>query len=107
MEMAFKTMDDGYKVVEDLIVAFYEPDTIDFTHLAGSNGIQDKQMEAAYTIYHMLLAGNFFEETDRYLKAIKALRDPQMIEKYMHLKDHADEEHFQSACTIPEAAISA
>lgn len=103
MDQAFKTMDDGYKVVEDLIVAFYAPDTIDFTHLAGSNGIQDKQMEAAYTIYHMLLAGDFFEDHDRYRKAIKALRDPMMIEKYMHLKDHAGEEHFVAACAASES----
>lgn len=106
MEDAFKTMENGYKVVENLIVAFYAPDTIDFTHLAGSNGIQDQQMEAAYTIYHMLLAGNFFDDHERYIKAIKALRDPMMIEKYMHLKDHANEEHFQAACAIPEPVFS-
>lgn len=101
----YQFMDNGYKVVEDLIVAFYDPNTINFTELSGSAGITHDQFEAAYTIYHMLLAGDFFSEHDKYRKAIASLRNPEMIKKYMNLKQHAMADGLKEVCTIPETAV--
>lgn len=106
MREAFKIMEGGYKVVEDLIVAFYSTDTIDFTHLAGSEGIQEVQMEAAYKRYHMLLAGNFFEDHERSLKAIHALKDPMMIEKYSNLIKYETKGGVQPVCKTSHHVFS-
>jgi hypothetical protein len=94
-------MNNGYQVVEDLILAFYEPSAMAFPELAGSDGITHEQFEAIYTIYHMLLAGDFFKDNERYRKAIAALRDPEMIKKYMALKEHDREEDFLHVCAGP------
>jgi len=97
----YQVMNNGYQVVEDLILAFYEPSAMAFPELAGSDGISHEQFEAIYTIYHMLLAGDFFKDNERYRKAIAALRDPEMIKKYMALKEHDREEDFLHVCAGP------
>lgn len=102
----FQKMQEGYAVVEDLIVAFYDPSTIKFTDLAGSSAISEKQFEAAYTVYHMLLSGDFFSQHDRYRKAIASLRDPEMITKYMHFKQHEMASQLQEVCPLPEEAVA-
>lgn len=98
-EDGYRLMDKGYAVVEDLILAFYEPSAMAFPELAGSEGISHEQFEAIYTIYHMLLAGDFFNDSERYRKAIAALRDPEMVKKYLALKQHDRAEDFIHACS--------
>jgi flavin-dependent dehydrogenase len=106
LDKVYEYMNNGYKVVEDLIVAFYDPNTINFTELSGSSGISHEQFEAAYTIYHMLLAGDFYDNHDRYRKAIASLRNPAMIKKYLNLKQHEDAEGLKEVCTIPEPMLT-
>lgn len=101
LKNGYQVMGNGYAVVEDLILAFYEPSAMAFPELAGSDGISHEQFEAIYTIYHMLLAGDFFNEAERYKKAIATLRDPEMIKKYMALKQHDKIEDFVHACKGP------
>lgn len=107
MQRGYKVMENGYKVVEDLILAFYEPSAVAFPELSGSNGVSHEQFEAIYTIYHMLLAGDFFNESERYRKAIAALRDPEMIKKYMALKKHDSQEDFLHVCKPVQELVEA
>jgi flavin-dependent dehydrogenase len=99
IQSAYKTIEDGYVVVEDLILAFYEPTAIAFPELAGSAGVSHEQFESIYSVYHMLLAGDFFNQSERYRAAIAALRNPEMIEKYRNLKKHSKQEDLSSICT--------
>lgn len=101
LKEGYGIMEKGYKVVEDLILAFYEPSAMAFPELAGSDGISHDQFEAIYTIYHMLLAGDFFNDSERYRKAIAALRDPEMVKKYLALKKHDLEDDFIQVCQGP------
>lgn len=98
IQSAYQTIEDGYKVVEDLILAFYEPTAIAFPELAGSAGVTHEQFESIYSVYHMLLAGDFFNQSERYRNAIAALRNPEMIEKYRNLKAHSTQEQLSHIC---------
>ncbi|MCF8236749.1 MAG: tryptophan 7-halogenase [Saprospiraceae bacterium] len=100
IESGYKSLEGGYRVIEELISAFYDPEAINFPELSVSDGMDFNQMESAYTVYHMLLAGDFFNDSERYLKAISALRDSSMIEKYKNLKGHADEDSKKLVCAI-------
>lgn len=105
MAKGYKSMEGGYKVVEALISAFYDPSAIHFPELSGSAGMEHEQMESIYSVYHMLLAGDFFNQSERYLKVISALRDASMIDKFRHLKGHADPEDQAVTCTIEPALL--
>ncbi len=105
IERGYKSLDGGYRVIEELISAFYDPNAINFPELSGSNGIDFIHMESAYTVYHMLLAGDFFNDSERYLKAISALRDSSMIEKYKNLKGHGGSDSHSLVCALNAALV--
>ncbi len=105
IEQGYKSLDGGYRVIEELISAFYDPNAINFPELSGSAGMEFAHMESAYTVYHMLLSGDFFNDCDRYLKVIQTLRDATMIEKYKNLKGHADPDAHSLVCAINPALI--
>ncbi|MBP6184549.1 MAG: tryptophan 7-halogenase [Saprospiraceae bacterium] len=103
LQSGYELMENGYKVVEDLITAFYEPSAIHFPELAGSDGIGHEQLEAIYSVYHLLLAGDFFNQSERYRKAIASLRSANMIEKFRNLKDHSKEADLIQLCAVNAA----
>ncbi len=100
MRSGYESLNRGYEVVEELIAAFYDPTAIHFPELSGSEDQAFQEMKGAYTVYHMLLAGDFFNQSDKYLSAIRALKDPAMIEKYKHLRGHADPKDELRVCDI-------
>ncbi len=100
LRSGYDSLNRGYQVVEELISAFYDPSAIHFPELSGSADHAFQQMKSSYTVYHMLLAGDFFNQSERYLQVIRALKDPAMIEKYKHLKGHAAPEDELRLCTI-------
>lgn len=99
LQEGYDLMARGYRVVEDLITAFYEPSAIHFPELSGSEGIGHEQLEAIYSVYHLLLAGDFFNESERYRRAIASLRSGEMIEKFRNLKAHAKKEDLMHVCS--------
>lgn len=102
LEKAYSDMAGGYKVVEEMICTFYEPNAIALSELQDGSVFSFDQFESAYSILHLLLAGDFFNEHERYLKAIHTLRSKSMIDKYRSLVGHLDAEKEQQICLMPE-----
>jgi flavin-dependent dehydrogenase len=97
----YDDMSGGYKVVEELICTFYEPNSIALSHLQDNGNTSYDKFESAYAILHLLLAGDFFKEHERYLRAIKTLRSKEMIDKYKSLTGHLDAQMEQQVCLMP------
>ena len=90
LEKAYKDIYGAYSVVEELIATFYTEGSIRF---AGADKAFDQsyeKFEKAYSILHLILAGDFFENHEKYLKAISMLKDVKMIEKYKNLINHPE-----------------
>jgi len=88
----YKDIEGGYRLVERLITTFYKPDSIRFDKADKAFNQSFEKMETAYSILHLILAGDFFTNYEKYLKAIDRLRDPKNIAKYKHLIGHDDEQ---------------
>lgn len=105
LEKAYADMNGGYKVIEELICTFYEPDSISLSHLQDNGNTSYEKFESAYSILHLLLAGDFFKEHERYLRAIRTLRSKEMIDKYKSLTGHLDAQMEQQVCLMPAMEV--
>jgi flavin-dependent dehydrogenase len=101
LEAAYKDISGGYKVVEELICTFYEPNSIAFSDITVDTNFSFKKFETAYSILHLILAGDFFSDHERYLKAIATLKSADMIEKFKSLTGHAEEAKMHEVCLMP------
>jgi flavin-dependent dehydrogenase len=85
---AYRDVDGAYQLVEKLISTFYEPGSVRFSGVDKVLDQSFKKFETAYSILHLVLAGDFFTNHKKYLKAIELLRDKSMIDKYRNLIKH-------------------
>ena len=98
MEKTYSDIQGAYMVVEKLINTFYTEGSIRF---AGADRAFDQsfeKFEKAYSILHLILAGDFFENHEKYLKAIDMLTDVSMIEKYKNLIKHPTKKNAGVVC---------
>ena len=109
IDKAYEDIAGAYRLVEKLVNTFYEPGSIRFSGADKAFDQSYNKFETAYSILHLLLAGDFFTNSDKYIKAIEMLRDPAMIEKYRNLIKHpgADQStNNQKACGQPSSSGS-
>lgn len=85
---AYQDVDGAYRLVEKLINTFYEPGSVRFSAADKVLDQSYRKFETAYSILHLVLAGDFFTNHEKYLKAIELLRDASMIDKYRNLIKH-------------------
>jgi flavin-dependent dehydrogenase len=107
MQKAYDDISGAYKLVEKLINTFYDPESISFTGIDESYKYSYDKFEAAYSILHLILAGDFFSNHEKYIKAIDMLRNPDMIAKYRHLIGHPPVDKSTGACKPREAGVKA
>lgn len=85
MDNAYDEIAGAYKMMSKLINVFYEPGSIKLTGAGKAFDLSFDKFEAAYSILHLILAGDFFTNSAKYINAIDILRDPSMVEKYKNL----------------------
>ena len=90
IKAAYKDINGAYKLVEKLINTFYQPGSIKFSGADQAFNQSYEKFESAYSILHLILAGDFFTNYEKYLKAIELLSDKSMIEKYRNLIQHPE-----------------
>jgi hypothetical protein len=54
--------------------------------------------ETVYSIFHFLLAGDFFKNHIKYSEFIDTMRDTKMIQKFQNLIDHSKDLNFGATC---------
>lgn len=105
IKLAYSELEGAYKLVEKLINTFYDSDSIKWTGADQAFDQSYEKFESAYSILHLILAGDFFTNHKKYLKAVEMLRDKEAIEKYRNLIRHPKVEK-QPSCTAREAVMS-
>jgi flavin-dependent dehydrogenase len=75
---------NAYNVVDKLIRLFYTPEAINFAQLGSAEAaFSDFQhYQNAIAVYHFLIAGDFFEQANKYSEFIDTLRDPKTFRRY-------------------------
>jgi len=86
-------------MVEKLIRLFYNPESISFAEVGKAIDVDYKKFEAAYTILHFLLAGDFFENYARYIEFIDLLQDTRQLENFKHRIHSERFELLDEVCT--------
>ncbi|WP_187271160.1 NAD(P)/FAD-dependent oxidoreductase [Neolewinella aurantiaca] len=105
LEKAYQDVDGAYQLVEKLINTFYEPGSVRFSGVDKVLDQSYKKFETAYSILHLVLAGDFFSNHQKYIKAIELLRDKSMIDKYRNLIKHPVTEVDATVCRRKEESV--
>lgn len=87
----FTKIEGAYRLIEKFVRLFYEPDLLNFSHANGSADGYNKFLNA-YEIFHYLLAGDFFNDYNKYESFIDELNNERSFNKFIHyVKSQAKE----------------
>lgn len=107
IETAYGDIQGAYRLVEKLINTFYEPGSIKWSQAGEKFDLSFKKIETAYSLLHLILAGDFFTNHAKYIKAIDMLGSREKIEQYKNLIGHAAPGLEQQLCDAPEVEMAA
>ncbi len=100
IEKAYTDIAGAYKLVEKLINTYYDPSYIQWDALGGISTSSDfRQTESAFSLVHLVLAGDFFTNYDRYQQALEMFRDPNRLEQFKHLAHSNTAADLEPICT--------
>jgi flavin-dependent dehydrogenase len=81
MTDAYEKITGAYNFVHRMIRLFYNPHALTWAE-AGADGQSHKRAETAMAAGHYMLAGDFFENHDKYNKMFEVLENPKLFRKY-------------------------
>ena len=81
---AYEQVTGAYNFVHRMIRLFYNPHAITWANV-GAEGEIHKRHESAMAAGHFMLAGDFFENHERYQKFFDLLEDPRGFQRYKTL----------------------
>jgi hypothetical protein len=81
MERAYEMVTAAYNFVHRMIRLFYNPHAITWAEV-GAEGQVHKRAESAMAAGHFMLAGDFFENRDRYNRFFELIEEPKGFERY-------------------------
>ena len=79
---AFARIESAYGVVDRAIQMFYNPVAINFAQVGTVASEIYRRTENALAVGHFLLAGDFFEQPERYDRFLQMLTDPYLLSVY-------------------------
>lgn len=103
LKEAYGNLEGGYKVIEELICTFYNEEALNFEELNDKESFSFEQFESAYSILHLILAGDFFSQSEKYLGAIRRLKENNNLAKYMAYTGHKSPRNLTAICELPLA----
>ena len=93
----YQTINNAYQLIEKIIRLYYNPDLLNFSQTRSRDDGNQKFLNA-YEIFHYLLAGDFFSQTEKYSSFIDTLNNERSFNQFVHfVKNKANEfptEHF-------------
>ncbi|MCE3278180.1 MAG: dependent oxidoreductase [Bacteroidetes bacterium] len=96
---AYGQINGAVKLLEKFIRLFYTPEIMNFAMMGHPEKLLSyKKTETIYSIFHYLLAGDFFKNHEKYSEFIDTMKDVKMINKFQHLIDHSKDEAFGATC---------
>jgi flavin-dependent dehydrogenase len=89
LDEVYKSINGAVMLLEKFIKLFYTPDNINFAEMGDpTKQINQKDREAMYSIFHYLLAGDFFTHYQKYSDFLDTVQDPKMLSRFQHLIRH-------------------
>lgn len=101
LALAYEETNGACQLIEKLIAIFYDPERVKFSELTPNETSQYVKFENAYTIFHLILAGDFFSNHKRYLDAVDLLSDKKKIDQYKHLSAQTNDVLRETCRAIP------
>ena len=80
-----KHIDGAYDLVEKFINIFYDPNSFNLAKLSSTSESNYKGYETAFSLVHYLLAGDFFNNYERYNMFLDMLKDPKQFARWRNL----------------------
>jgi len=107
MEDTYEQILGAYGLVDTLIRLFYTPDAINYAQLGtAADAFEDYDHYAnAMSLQHFLLAGDFFEQSNKYREFLTKFRDPKMFRKYKSFVIDRDDFRAFKSCDMPHDKI--
>jgi len=104
---AYERIVGAYELVDKLIRLFYDPGALNFAQLGcASAAFGDfEHHRNAIGLQHFLLAGDFFEQANRYNDFVEQLRDPRLFRRYQKLVMDRTEFPADSSCGMTHDEI--
>ncbi|MCW3086379.1 MAG: dependent oxidoreductase [Bacteroidetes bacterium] len=95
----FAQITGALKLLEKFIRLFYTPEAFNFATAGRPEDLaQYDKFESAYTIFHYLLAGDFFKNYEKYSEFIDMVRDQKTLGKFQNLINHKKDIAEDSTC---------
>lgn len=104
MEKAYGLVNGAYQLVHRMITLFYDPHAVTWADVAGEQQVH-KAHESAMAAGHYMLAGDFFENHERYNKFFGLLENPRSFERYAHYVIEREQFNHLSCLTPWEVAF--
>lgn len=100
LQKAYTDIAGAYQLVEKLINTYYDPSYIRWD-LAGqvAGEAEYEQTETAFSLVHLVLAGDFFSNYERYQEALEMFRNPQRLEQFKHLAHSQTAAELNAVCS--------
>jgi flavin-dependent dehydrogenase len=98
IDQVYVKINGAVTLLEKFIRLFYTPESLNFATMGDPEQLIYYKFEMAYTIFHYLLAGDFFENYERYSEFIDMVKDQKTLEKFQHLIKHKKDDRPGSSC---------
>jgi len=99
LDEAYLSINGAVKVLEKFIKLFYSPENVNFSKMGNPQKLlQFKESESIYSIFHFLLAGDFFTHHEKYSDFLDTMQNPKMLSKFQNLIKHSKDYGDQANC---------
>ncbi len=78
-------IDGAYNLVEKFVNIFYDPKSFNLSTVSSTADSSYKGYETAFSLVHYLLAGDFFNNYEKYSQFLDMLQDPKQFARWKHL----------------------
>jgi len=85
LEKAYKHIVGAYDLVEKFVHIFYDPNSFNLAEIDPNSESKYKNYETAFSLVHYLLAGDFFNNYDKYAGFLDMLRNPSQFGRWKSL----------------------
>lgn len=85
MEEKKKHIDGAYELVEKFINIYYDPSSFNLAELSSTSESNYEGYETAFSLVHYLLAGDFFNNYQRYSEFLDMLKHPKQFARWKNL----------------------
>jgi len=88
---AYQTIDGAYAFIEKMITTYYNPQAIKFAD--AQHALEYSNQKDIFKLMHLLLAGDFFVNQEKYNKTLKVLNSRKKVEGFLHLTGQQQSSH--------------